>query len=133
MKSLQCFKSAWLYAFLHDGLKFPLNYQRLRSASLVNKNDVQWTLGAILYRTRFFPLKAINRMKKIMFNHESYINSRSIFILICTTLTVFLFILVAQKTRSFMSRRKSYHSSSNAVNYRYRLLTSSAVDEQPLP
>ncbi|CAF3590532.1 unnamed protein product [Rotaria sordida] len=130
---LQCFKSAWLYAFLHDGLKFPLNYQRLRSASLVNKNDVQWTLGAILYRTRFFPLKAINRMKKIMFNHESYINSRSIFILICTTLTVFLFILVAQKTRSFMSRRKSYHSSSNAVNYRYRLLTSSAVDEQPLP
>jgi hypothetical protein len=54
---LQCFKSAWLYTFLHDGLKFPVNYQRLRSASLVNNNDVQWTLGAILYKTRFLPLR----------------------------------------------------------------------------
>jgi hypothetical protein len=50
-------ESAWLYAFLHDGLKFPVNYQRLRSASLVNNNDVQWTLGAILYKTRFLPLR----------------------------------------------------------------------------
>lgn len=56
---MQCFKSAWLYAFLHDGLKFPLNYQHLQSASLINNNDVQWTLGAILYRTRFFPLKSV--------------------------------------------------------------------------
>jgi len=29
---LQCFKSAWLYAFLHYGLKFPVDYQRFRSA-----------------------------------------------------------------------------------------------------
>ncbi len=57
---LQCFKSAWLYAFLHDGLKFPVNYERLRSASLVNNNDVQWTLGAILYKTRFLPLRFRN-------------------------------------------------------------------------
>ncbi len=56
---LQCFKSAWLYAFLHDGLKFPVDYQRLRSASLVNNNDVQWTLGAILHKTRFLPLKFV--------------------------------------------------------------------------
>ncbi|CAF4067225.1 unnamed protein product [Rotaria sp. Silwood2] len=125
---LQCFKSAWLYAFLHDGLKFPMNYQRLRSASLVNNNDVQWTLGAILYRTRFFPLQAISRTKNTMFNHESYINSR-IFIVICMTLTIFLLIFAAQKIRSFMSRRKYYHSSSNIFNYRYQLLTLSAVDE----
>ncbi|CAF0855109.1 unnamed protein product [Rotaria sp. Silwood1] len=125
---LQCFKSAWLYAFLHDGLKFPMDYQRLRSASLVNNNDVQWTLGAILYRTRFFPLKAINRMNNSMFNHGSYTNSRRIFILICITLTIFLFIFAAQKIRSFMSRRKYYHSSSNAFNYRYQLLTSSGFD-----
>ncbi|CAF4290039.1 unnamed protein product [Rotaria sp. Silwood2] len=126
--NLQCFKSAWLYAFLHDGLKFPMNYQRLRSASLVNNNDVQWTLGAILYRTRFFPLQAISRTKNTMFNHESYINSR-IFIVICMTLTIFLLIFAAQKIRSFMSRRKYYHSSSNIFNYRYQLLTLSAVDE----
>ncbi|CAF2857012.1 unnamed protein product [Rotaria sp. Silwood2] len=125
---LQCFKSAWLYAFLHDGLKFPMNYQRLRSASLVNNNDVQWTLGAILYRTRFFPLQAISRTKNTMFNHESYINSR-IFIVICMTLTIFLLIFAAQKIRSFMYRRKYYHSSSNIFNYRYQLLTLSAVDE----
>ena len=59
---LQCFKSAWLYAFLHDGLKFPVNYQRLESASLVNNNDVQWTLGAILYKTRFLPLRFVQRL-----------------------------------------------------------------------
>ncbi len=63
---LQCFKSAWLYAFLHDGLKFPVNYQRLRSASLVNNNDVQWTLGAILYKTRFLPLRFGKFLFKIL-------------------------------------------------------------------
>lgn len=69
--SLQCFKSAWLYAFLHDGLKFPVNYQRLRSASLVNNNDVQWTLGAILYKTRFLPLRFVSTCFREFFVNES--------------------------------------------------------------
>ena len=56
----QCFKSAWMSAVLHDGLAFPVSYDKLRSASTVNKRSVQWTLGAILYRTRFFPLRFVS-------------------------------------------------------------------------
>ncbi|CAF1068141.1 unnamed protein product [Rotaria magnacalcarata] len=126
---LQCFKSAWLYAFLHDGLKFPLNYQRLRSASLINNNDVQWTLGAILYRTRFFPLKTINQMKNTLSNHRSYTNTVKISFLICLTSIILLVIFSAKYIQSFIIRRKCFQSSSNTFNYRYKLLTSSTVDE----
>jgi hypothetical protein len=145
---LQCFKSAWLYAFLHDGLKFPINYQRLRSASLVNNNDVQWTLGAILYKTRFLPLKyvdtlskflltfvfrAINRLKNNTYSHQPYINSRKIAILICMILTLCLLIFGSRRIRAFLSRRKHLQSSSDAFNHRYQLLTSFASDDLVLP
>uniref|UniRef100_A0A8C3ACW3 nucleoside-triphosphate phosphatase n=1 Tax=Cyclopterus lumpus TaxID=8103 RepID=A0A8C3ACW3_CYCLU len=55
----QCFKSAWLYEVLHSGFSFPENYKNLRTALLVYDKEVQWTLGAILYRTRFLPLRDI--------------------------------------------------------------------------
>lgn len=128
---LQCFKSAWLYAFLHDGLKFPVDYQRLRSASLVNNNDVQWTLGAILYKTRFVPLKAINRTHNQLFQ-PIYPTSRTIFVLLCMALTICLFIFVPQRIRRFLSHQKKIHSSSNDSNYRYQLLSSFANEELPV-
>nr|XP_006812996.1 PREDICTED: ectonucleoside triphosphate diphosphohydrolase 4-like [Saccoglossus kowalevskii] len=53
----QCFKSVWMVAILHDGFKFPENYHNLRTASLIHDKEVQWTLGAILFRTRFLPLR----------------------------------------------------------------------------
>ncbi|XP_070541457.1 ectonucleoside triphosphate diphosphohydrolase 4-like isoform X2 [Ptychodera flava] len=53
----QCFKSAWMAAILHDGFKFPDNYKNFRTASLIHDKEVQWTLGAILYKTRFLPLR----------------------------------------------------------------------------
>ncbi|XP_078587377.1 ectonucleoside triphosphate diphosphohydrolase 4-like isoform X1 [Branchiostoma floridae x Branchiostoma japonicum] len=55
----QCFKSAWMATIMHDGFSFPTNYSSLRSAQLIYDREVQWTLGAILYRTRFLPLKEI--------------------------------------------------------------------------
>ncbi|TNN74292.1 Ectonucleoside triphosphate diphosphohydrolase 4 [Liparis tanakae] len=55
----QCFKSAWMYEVLHSGFSFPDNYTNLRTALLVYDKEVQWTLGAILYRTRFLPLRDI--------------------------------------------------------------------------
>ncbi|XP_064600465.1 ectonucleoside triphosphate diphosphohydrolase 4-like isoform X2 [Liolophura sinensis] len=58
---LQCFKSAWIHAVLHDGFKFPTTYTNFRSAQLVNGKDVQWTLGALIYRTRFIPLREIEK------------------------------------------------------------------------
>ncbi|AWP06865.1 putative ectonucleoside triphosphate diphosphohydrolase 4 [Scophthalmus maximus] len=57
----QCFKSAWMYEVLHSGFSFPTNYKNLKTALLVYDKEVQWTLGAILYRTRFLPLRDIQQ------------------------------------------------------------------------
>ena len=51
---------------IHNGLSFPPSYTQLQSASSVHDRSVQWTLGAILYRTRFFPLRLV--MDKFTYN-----------------------------------------------------------------
>ncbi|CAM9997719.1 unnamed protein product [Lampetra fluviatilis] len=61
----QCFKSAWVYEMLHSGLGFPESYAGLRTAQLVYDKEVQWTLGAILYRTRFLPLRDMNQQQGV--------------------------------------------------------------------
>ncbi|XP_020636003.3 ectonucleoside triphosphate diphosphohydrolase 4 isoform X1 [Pogona vitticeps] len=57
----QCFKSAWMYEVFHSGFSFPVNYGNLKTALQVYDKEVQWTLGAILYRTRFLPLRDIQQ------------------------------------------------------------------------
>uniref|UniRef100_A0AAY4AT28 nucleoside-triphosphate phosphatase n=1 Tax=Denticeps clupeoides TaxID=299321 RepID=A0AAY4AT28_9TELE len=57
----QCFKSAWMYEVFHSGFSFPTGYENLKTALLVYDKEVQWTLGAILYRTRFMPLRDIQQ------------------------------------------------------------------------
>lgn len=59
VRRYQCFKSAWMYEVLHSGFSFPTNYKNLKTALLVYDKEVQWTLGAILYRTRFLPLRYV--------------------------------------------------------------------------
>uniref|UniRef100_A0A1I8GUS9 Ectonucleoside triphosphate diphosphohydrolase 7 n=1 Tax=Macrostomum lignano TaxID=282301 RepID=A0A1I8GUS9_9PLAT len=59
----QCFKSAWILAVLHYGLRFPRNYRRFQSVSAIHGTEVQWTLGAILHRTRYFPLREVQRLE----------------------------------------------------------------------
>lgn len=46
---------------LHDGLRMPTSYKNYWSVSQVHGNAVQWTLGALLYRTRYFPRAAIDK------------------------------------------------------------------------
>ncbi|KAK2189362.1 hypothetical protein NP493_108g02032, partial [Ridgeia piscesae] len=53
----ECFKAAWMTTVLHKGLGFPKTYQRLTTTQLLYGREVQWTLGAILYKTRFYPLR----------------------------------------------------------------------------
>ena len=54
----QCIKSAWVTVALHQGLKFPKNSAHLSSSpNTVNGQVVHWTVGALLYRTRFYPLR----------------------------------------------------------------------------
>lgn len=57
----QCFKSAWMSVVLHEGLKVPVNYGGLRSASVITGQHAHWSLGALLYRTRYFPLRTSHR------------------------------------------------------------------------
>ncbi|KAM6431574.1 ectonucleoside triphosphate diphosphohydrolase 4 isoform 2-T3 [Liasis olivaceus] len=57
----QCFKSAWMYEVFHNGFGFPVSYGNLKTALQVYDKEVQWTLGAILYRTRFLPLRDIQQ------------------------------------------------------------------------
>uniref|UniRef100_A0A8C5K6H1 nucleoside-triphosphate phosphatase n=1 Tax=Jaculus jaculus TaxID=51337 RepID=A0A8C5K6H1_JACJA len=57
----QCFKSAWMFEVLHRGFSFPVTYRTLKTALQVYDKEVQWTLGAILYRTRFLPLRDIQQ------------------------------------------------------------------------
>ncbi|NXN28313.1 ENTP7 diphosphohydrolase, partial [Nycticryphes semicollaris] len=68
----QCFKSAWMYQVLHQGFRFPLEYPSLRTAQLVYDREVQWTLGAILYKTRFLPLRDL-RQESIRQAHASWL------------------------------------------------------------
>lgn len=56
----QCFKSNWLIVALHEGFGFPDTYSHLSAApETVNGKVVHWTLGALLYRTRFLPLRYV--------------------------------------------------------------------------
>ncbi len=57
----QCFKSAWISTVLHEGFKFPRNFKQFTTAQLVEGKSAHWTLGALLYRTRFFPLSEIQQ------------------------------------------------------------------------
>ncbi|KAJ8316922.1 hypothetical protein KUTeg_004826, partial [Tegillarca granosa] len=59
----KCFKSSWLTTVLHRGLRFPRDYHQLHSVQLINNRDVQWTLGALIHRTRHLPLRNIKNLE----------------------------------------------------------------------
>ena len=53
-----CLKTAWVAVALHEGFHFSKEYKSLTSApNTVNGQVVHWTVGALLYRTRFYPLR----------------------------------------------------------------------------
>ncbi|XP_031732964.1 ectonucleoside triphosphate diphosphohydrolase 7-like isoform X1 [Anarrhichthys ocellatus] len=73
---LQCFKSGWMYEVLHSGFRFPTDYPNLKTAQLVYDKEVQWTLGAILFKTRFLPLRDLRQETlRQNQNHPSWLRS----------------------------------------------------------
>ena len=54
-------KSAWLSLILHEGLGFPEETTSLQSTASINGRSVQWPLGALLYYTRYLPLRLEHR------------------------------------------------------------------------
>ena len=70
---MQCFKSAWIATVLHEGFLFPAHYSHFTSTQLIRGQDVQWTLGALVYKTRYFPLRYQQYSadyRVIMFTHQ---------------------------------------------------------------
>ena len=53
----QCVKSAWMSLVLHEGFGFPEERTVLHSTASINGCSVQWSLGALLYHTRYLPLR----------------------------------------------------------------------------
>ena len=71
----ECFKSAWITSVLHTGFRMPKTFNHFRSALKIRQNEVQWTLGALLYRTRFFPLRDIQQKHEAHHSHANFIKS----------------------------------------------------------
>ncbi|TNM85672.1 ectonucleoside triphosphate diphosphohydrolase 4 [Takifugu rubripes] len=74
----QCFKSAWMFEVLHSGFRFPTNYPSLKTAQLVYNKEVQWTLGAILFKTRFLPLRDLQQ-ETLRQSHSSWLRSSFVY------------------------------------------------------
>ncbi|XP_041124475.1 ectonucleoside triphosphate diphosphohydrolase 7-like [Polyodon spathula] len=85
----QCFKSAWMYEVLHTGFQFPKDYPNLKTTQLVYDKEVQWTLGAILFKTRFLPLRDLE-VEAFRQSHSSWIR----FFFVCNHYLIFACILV---------------------------------------
>ncbi|KAM9314289.1 ectonucleoside triphosphate diphosphohydrolase 7-like [Pholidichthys leucotaenia] len=95
----QCFKSAWMYEVLHSGFRFPADYPNLKTAQLVYDKEVQWTLGAILYKTRFLPLRDMQQ-EAFRQSHPSWLRSSFVYnhhvfslCLLVVVLAILLYIL----------------------------------------
>ncbi|KAM4702821.1 ectonucleoside triphosphate diphosphohydrolase 7 [Rhinophrynus dorsalis] len=95
----QCFKSAWMHNVLHDGFHFPHNYPNLKTAQLVYDKEVQWTLGAMLYKTRFLPLRDIrqenSRPSHVSWFRFSFVYNHYLFFacILVVVLSIVLYIL----------------------------------------
>ncbi|XP_036389097.1 ectonucleoside triphosphate diphosphohydrolase 7-like [Megalops cyprinoides] len=74
----QCFKSAWMYEVLHSGFRFPQDYPSLKTAQLVYDKEVQWTLGAMLFKTRFLPLRDLQQ-EAFRQSHSSWLRASFVY------------------------------------------------------
>ncbi|XP_077417544.1 ectonucleoside triphosphate diphosphohydrolase 4 isoform X2 [Vanacampus margaritifer] len=104
----QCFKSAWMYEVLHSGFSFPTDYKNLKTVFLVYDKEVQWTLGAILFRTRFLPLRDIQQESlKGVHSHWrhsfSFVNNHYLF-LVCIFIVLLSIILYMLRLRRIHRR-----------------------------
>ncbi|NP_001088548.1 ectonucleoside triphosphate diphosphohydrolase 4 L homeolog [Xenopus laevis] len=113
----QCFKSAWMYEVFHTGFSFPTNYGTLKTVLQVYDKEVQWTLGAILYRTRFLPLRDIQQ-EHFRGNHPhwrgaSFVYNHYLF-LVCFLVVLLSIVLYLLRLRR-IHRRMQRNTSSSAL------------------
>ncbi|KAI1900803.1 hypothetical protein AGOR_G00053630 [Albula goreensis] len=117
----QCFKSAWMYEVFHSGFSFPTVYDNLKTALLVYDKEVQWTLGAILYRTRFLPLRDIQQeILKGAHSHWrhsfSFVNNHYLFLacFLVVLLSIILYLLRLRRIHRRMTHMRNITATSSA-------------------
>ena len=123
----QCFKSAWMTSVLHEGFKFPRGFKGLHPTFMIGGKEIQWTLGAILYRTRFLPLRDMQVKSKLQVtsSYRSWIyigdSGFKIIVFICSAVVLLSVYIIFTKPRLIApSRRNSPGASdkvSNTPNY----------------
>ncbi|XP_070837290.1 ectonucleoside triphosphate diphosphohydrolase 7-like [Chaetodon trifascialis] len=105
----QCFKSAWMYEVLHSGFRFPADYPSLKTAQLVYDKEVQWTLGAILYKTRFLPLRDLQQ-ETLRQSHPSWLRSSFVYnhhlFSLCILVVVLAILLYVLRLRRIHQREQ---------------------------
>jgi len=92
----QCFKSAWVSVALHQGFLLPLQYGHLTAApNTVHGEVVHWTIGALLYRTRFLPLRSLGKFGLVHRHYSSTSRGYSPYLFwLCCLMTVVVSVLL---------------------------------------
>ncbi|KAG7256949.1 hypothetical protein CRUP_015061 [Coryphaenoides rupestris] len=104
----QCFKSAWMYEVLHSGFRFPKDYPSLKTAQLVYDKEVQWTLGAILFKTRFLPLRDLQQ-EVFRQSHPSWLRSSFLYnhlLSVCVLVVLLAILLYILRLRRIHQREQ---------------------------
>ncbi|XP_047128102.1 ectonucleoside triphosphate diphosphohydrolase 7 [Hydra vulgaris] len=125
----QCFKSAWVLSVLHHGLKFPHDFNGLTTAQMIDGKEVQWTLGAILYRTRFMPLRDMQNMESIHSTKALHSGIWIVFysgfypiLFICASIAIIFIIIYCRRIRKY-SRLPDMYSMQHPILSNYTVLS----------
>lgn len=126
----QCFKAAWMTTVLHRGFKFPQNYTKLRSAFYISGKEVQWTLGAILYRTRFLPLREVQLHSQYKSSYHAFWSYASelqfrIIFLVCSVTVLAAILLYCRRLRRMSKTSSLWQYKSSPVLCNVDVLPSS--------
>ncbi|KHN79288.1 Nucleoside-diphosphatase mig-23 [Toxocara canis] len=107
----QCFKSAWIAAVLHTGFSLDKSKNRFRSVFDVNGEEVQWTLGAMLYNMRYFPLRDMQRRNLLDKRRRESTTSRGSIYILLGAAACFILVVILQRcrhvNRGFLRREPS--------------------------
>lgn len=116
-------KSAWVSLVLHEGLGFSEDTVSLQSTGSIYGQSVQWPLGALLYQTRYLPLREVQQQQlqqlKTPLGDSATTNTSSLFyslvhssfaLPLLVVLSVIVILLVCRRRRPSL---RSYSPSSS--------------------
>ena len=101
-------KSAWVSLVLHEGLGFSEDTISLQSTGRIYGQSVQWPLGALLYHTRYLPLREVQQqqLKSSPLSDSNKTNAWSIHFLIHSSFALPLFVVLSVIVILLVCRRK---------------------------